>query len=224
MKSAFGLGTLGPYVSGTYPPATAYAWYWGPNLGNTYSIMSGEFEFLYNALHYAGPDLTPQNLKKGLFAAPAITPSTVGISTGAAGYGNTVGLPYEEYAHFGSDRTLLWWDGAQTGPSQVSGGSGTGVMMFLNDGAASKYTDFTKTTPKFFEPSASVVQITAASQFSGDVVPATLAVHGMPVRRRHRQRRLDLDVGAPLPTGHAVPTGASPRSVWRVELPAVVVT
>ena len=134
------------------------------------------------ALHYAGPTLTAQNMKKGLFAAPAARRS--GSPTGLSGYGKTVGLPYDEYSLFGSDRALIWWDADQEGPTQATNSEGKGVFQFLNDGDNVGYNDFTKTTPKFFDPKASVFELNAADNYPGGVLPDAPTVHGVPLERR----------------------------------------
>ena len=169
MAHAFGLGILGPAVTGSDPSLGQFAWYWGEDQGNTWSIASGLFEFLYNGLHYAGPTLTAQNMKKGLFAAPAR--ETFGVSNGLSGYGKTVGLPYDEYSLFGSDRALIWWDADQEGPTQATNTEGKGVFQFLNDGDNVGYDDFTKTEPKFFDPKVSVFERNAADNYPGGVLP-----------------------------------------------------
>ena len=98
MAHAFGLGVLGPAVTGNNPSLLPFQWYWGTTQGNTWSVASGLFQFVYPALHYAGPTLTAANVQKGLFAAPAR--EARGSPNGLVGYGKTVGLPYDEYSRF----------------------------------------------------------------------------------------------------------------------------
>jgi hypothetical protein len=169
MAHAFGLGVLGPALTGSDPSLSPFQWYWGTTRGNTWSNALGLFQFVYQALHYAGPTLTAGNVQKGLFAAPAL--EIRGTPNGLSGFGKTVGLPYDEFSGFGADRALIWWDGNQEGPVQATNTEGKGVFEFLNEGKNVGYAAFTRTEPKFFDKSASVFQLKAADLFPGGVVP-----------------------------------------------------
>jgi len=130
-------------------------------------------------LHYAGPTLTAANVQKGLFAKPAM--EIRGSPNGLVGQGKTVGLPYDEYSGFGSDRALIWWDGNQEGPVQATNTEGKGVFEFLNEGKNVGYAGFTKTEPKFFDKSASVFQLEATDLFPGGVLPQPTPCRDCPV-------------------------------------------
>jgi hypothetical protein len=147
--------------------------------GNTWTFAFAFFEFVYEALHYAGPTLTAANVQKGLFAAPAR--NFRGSPNGLSGYGKTVGLPYDEFSGFGADRALIWWDGNQEGPSQGTNTEGKGVFEFLNNGKNVGYAAFTKTEPKFFDKSASVFQLKAADLSPGGVAPQPTPCPDCPV-------------------------------------------
>jgi hypothetical protein len=181
MAHAFGLATLGPATVGAPTGLGTFPWYWGTTQGNTWGFASGLFEFLYNAMHYAGPTLTAQNIQKGLFAAPARL--VAGVSNGLVGYGKTVGLPYDETALFGSGLGLVWWDPDTTGPSNATiAPEGKGLFQYLNNGVTVTYDDVasSKATPKFFDPKASVYQRQAADFFPGGVIPTPLPCAGCP--------------------------------------------
>jgi len=170
MAHAFGLGVLGPALTGLDSSLQPFQWYWGTTRGNTWSSTPGLFQFVYPALHYAGPTLTAANVRKGLFAAPALE-VRLASAPGLSGYGKTAGLPYDEFALFGADRELIWWNGNQEGPTQATNTEGKGVFEFLNEGKNVGYDAFTKTEPKFFDKSASVFELDAADLFPGGVVP-----------------------------------------------------
>ena len=181
MAHAFGLATLGPAVIGAPTGLNTFVWYWGTTQGNFWGFAAGLFDPLYNAMHYAGPTLTAQNIQKGLFAAPAIT--TAGVAIGLIGYGKTVGLPYDETALFGSGRGLVWWDPDTTGPTNATiQPEGKGVFQYLNNGVNVTYNDLVaaKATPKFFDPNVSVIQRNAADFFPGGVIPTPLPCTGCP--------------------------------------------
>ena len=72
---------------------------------------------------------------------------------------------------YGSDRALIWWDGNQEGPTQATNTEGKGVFEFLNDGKNVGYAAFTKTEPKLFDKSASVIERNALDYYPGGVAP-----------------------------------------------------
>lgn len=131
----------------------------------------GDFEFLYRALHFAGPTLTAKNVEKGLFAMPARKGASDGTTNFQQGFGKTTGLPYNAYAPLGSDRNLLWWNrdltgGANATPTLV----GLGKFEYLDGGKRYSYGAFPK-QPKFFDEAASVSMIPRSSTFPGGVIP-----------------------------------------------------
>ena len=105
---------------GLYPPVQgvtagpsdiAFQWYWGPNQGAYSQAVFTEFEILYAGVHMAGPNLTPETFKAGMFARPPTGGAPEGKVTTEAGryYGKNAKLPYDEY-QTGGDVTLVWWD------------------------------------------------------------------------------------------------------------------
>jgi hypothetical protein len=57
-------------------------------------------------MHYAGPTSTPKLQGRcSPLPPPAAATGTVVYQTG---YGNTPGMPYEEYAQLGTDVALAW--------------------------------------------------------------------------------------------------------------------
>jgi len=133
--------------------------------------------FVYRAIHYAGPTLTAANVKKGLFAAPLESNGTAG---GATGFGNTAGLPYPEYALFGFEAAMIWWNPTQTGPGNAVGIDGTGKFMYLSEGKRFRYNGFPTTQPKFFDATASSALVPLATKFPGDTIPPATPCTGCP--------------------------------------------
>jgi hypothetical protein len=70
MQHAFGLGVLPPLTSGD-PALTPFDWYWGPNQGVFGVPGLLWMNFAYSAIHYAGPTLTAETMRDGLFSVPA---------------------------------------------------------------------------------------------------------------------------------------------------------
>jgi hypothetical protein len=182
MRHGFGIGTLFPYREGDAPPAyiDLFNWYWGTGQGTTWPIASGTLAFVYNALHYAGPTLNAQNVKKGLFAAPATGGAAEETTYFQLGFGKQVGMPYDEYAMSGADRTVMWWDADEVGPANQVGTPGTGKFMYLDGAKRISYEDVPESEPKYFDRSASVGVIPVASRFAGGVIPEATPCTGCP--------------------------------------------
>ena len=99
--------------------------------------------FIYQAIHYAGPTLTAQNVKKGLFAVPSTGGASDGTTNFQQGFGRTVGMPYDEYALLGTDRNLAWWNPDITGGANaVASIVGKGKFMYLDGGKRYAYSEF----------------------------------------------------------------------------------
>ncbi len=177
MAHAFGLAQIGPYLTND-PRITIPEWYWGTTQGATWPGALGPLEFVYNALHYAGPNLTATNVQKGLFAAPAQKIARVAI--GNWGYGKTVGTPYDAVGANGSDRALIWWDPDTEGQALATP-VGKGVWEYLNNGENVAYQGFTKKEPKFFDKRASVTERNALDYYPGGVAPTPIPCPQCPV-------------------------------------------
>ena len=147
MKQAFGLSILWPYADPQGVNADTFRWYWGRQQGVYSSTIPAVVGSIYTAVHYAGPTLTAQNMRKGLFSVP----STVTLY-GRSGYGNTVGMPYPEYAGSGTDLALAFWDGEVSGLTQAGPPNGTGGFRYLDGGKRYTFETMPKTEPKFFDP------------------------------------------------------------------------
>ena len=136
-KHAFGVAGLYMPVQGLTagPSDLAFQWYWGPNAGAYSQAVVTEFELLYAGIHMAGPKLTPQTYRDGMFSRPAVGGAAEGqvTSTGRF-YGKAAKLPYNEYLT-GGDVALVWWDTETVGPSvAVNLPDSAGVYQYMNGG------------------------------------------------------------------------------------------
>jgi hypothetical protein len=99
-------------------------------LGETLEQYPNIFDFgrLFAGIHLAGPDLTPETYRDGMFSYKPIG----GYRTVfGASYGNHR-WPWPDYA--GSDDvTLIWWDADATGQDET-GAEGTGMYRYMNNG------------------------------------------------------------------------------------------
>jgi hypothetical protein len=182
MRHAFGVSSLFPYLvpGEQYGYLELFPWYWGQDKGHIWAIASGLTNFVYTSMHYAGPTLTADNLKLGMFSYPAVGGAAGHTAVFQTGYGNTTGMPYPEYSQLGTDAGLVWWNADKPGLSQVIGIPVTGTFQYLNGGQRYGYTDFPDDEPAFFDPSTAVDQLDVTSQFAGGVVPEATPCDGCP--------------------------------------------
>ena len=96
MAHTFGLGVLGPAVTGSNPSLLPFQWYWGTTRGNTWSVTSGLFEFVYTGVALCGPDADRgERAERAVRRAPA---GSARLPNGLVGFGKTVGLPYDAFS------------------------------------------------------------------------------------------------------------------------------
>ena len=117
------------------PSDVAFQWYWGPNAGAYSQGVVTDFELLFAGIHMAGPKLTPQTYRDGMFSRPAVGGEAEGqvASTGRF-YGKSAKLPYNEYLT-GGDVALVWWDPDTVGPSvAVNLPDSAGVWQYVDGG------------------------------------------------------------------------------------------
>ena len=175
----FGVGTLMPLVTGTQATLGAFPWYWGTKQGTTNPTVNGWTAFINNAIHYAGPKLTPQNVQKGLFAVPALGGAAQGRVTFQTGYGRSVALPYDEYSALGTDKALIWWDPtAHGGANAVATIVGDGKFAYVNDGKRVRYGQLPTKVPPYFDSSKAVTEI--SPELAGAGVGAQTPCSGCP--------------------------------------------
>jgi hypothetical protein len=136
-RHAFGVSGLYMPVQGLTagPSDLAFQWYWGPNAGAYSQAVVTNLEQLFAGIHMAGPKLTPENFKAGMFSRPPVGGAAEDqITSTARLYGKNAKLPYDEYLT-GGDVALVWWDPDTVGPSvAVNVPDSKGVYQYMNDG------------------------------------------------------------------------------------------
>jgi len=178
---AFGVGGSLVALSAAIATQNLFDWYWGSDRATTSALLVGAMLLFYQGVHMAGPDLTAQHLRDGLFALPANGGAAVGaVSTTEQAYGPREGLPRAEYAPSGLDGTLIWWSPNATMPAGTRGfvaEPGTG-NYFLVDGATRYHAGtWPKRRIKFFDPSSAGVAVDKLP--AADTTPA-VACRGCP--------------------------------------------
>ena len=96
------------------------------------------------------------------------------------GLGRTVGMPYDEYAMAGADRSLAWWDADETGPSNAVGIVGKGKFLYPDGGRRYGYMDLPEAEPEFFDAAGSAGEIPVGARFPDGVVPEAMPCTACP--------------------------------------------
>ena len=128
---AFGVGLVpGRVPQAVNPSYSLYTWFHGsapPN--NTYNVIIPSVSDFARGVTMAGPKLTPQTFRDGLFRYP---PSGGDPVNPKQSWGKHGLWPFTDY--WGSDDAgIVWWDATATGEDEI-GQSGQGMYQYA-DGA-----------------------------------------------------------------------------------------
>jgi hypothetical protein len=107
-----------------------YEWAYGqepPN--NTVSVLEPLVRLMYAGIHMAGPELTPETFRDGLFRPP---PAGGGPTDVQLSYGNHDVWPDEDRGG-ADDATVIWYDPTATGEDET-GNQGAGMYRYANGG------------------------------------------------------------------------------------------
>jgi Periplasmic binding protein len=130
-EHAFGISFLPPLAAPEITPAyKLYEWYFGepPAADNALILIYPQVALFFTGVEYAGPNLTVENLRDGLFAFPP-TPSAV--TQPSVDYGTTI-WGDDDYAGI-DDMVELWWDPEAEGVDET-GQDGTGMYRYVDGG------------------------------------------------------------------------------------------
>jgi len=168
-QHAFGLQLIPARVPKTSQDSyTLHEWWFGtpPPTQNNYSIVKGDVELLMDGLQLAGPNLTPDTFRDGLYHVPPPTngPTLKAIST----YGNHGFWQGTDYG--GLDNAgILYWDPNAVGEDEV-GVVGKGMYRLVNGGLRYLPGQWPTTPIKLFDP-AGTVTIYPANQIPAELLP-----------------------------------------------------
>ena len=108
-----------------------YEWYYGeePQAKNTIAVINEPIRLFMLGVHMAGPNLTPETFRDGLFNYPPTggTPTSPQISFGDHGI-----FANPDYNAV-DDMQVIWWDVDATGKDE-QGEEGTGMMRYADGG------------------------------------------------------------------------------------------
>jgi hypothetical protein len=129
---AFGVSSLGARVPQDQGEAwRLHKWFHGedPASQKLIGVINEPLRILMLGVHMAGPDLTPETFRDGLFAYPPTghLPTSPQLSFGDHGF-----FPQPDYLAV-DDMVEIWWDAEAEGPDE-QGAEGKGMMRYANGG------------------------------------------------------------------------------------------
>jgi hypothetical protein len=163
-EHTFGISLIPPYfdlpdeVTSITGTMGAFNWFFGADLGTTSGAVPGGINWFLDGVHNAGPKLTPQTFRQGLFAAPASANPTNSPLVTLSGYGRTTGLPYDAYSPGPADFAPMWMDPHTTGTSAGSGTEVPHVSWYMDGGRRYAIGDWPKDLV-WFDKATSVKQL-----------------------------------------------------------------
>ncbi len=112
-------------------PFVLYEWFHGelPPAPDTSAVIVPNPSLFFAGVSAAGPDLTPESFRAGLFTRPP-TPSYE--SEPSLSFGDHGRWDYEDYNGV-DDVTEIWWDPEATGEDEI-GRDGTGMWRYVDGG------------------------------------------------------------------------------------------
>ncbi len=165
-EHAFGISYFPPQVDRSVnPPAQLYEWFHGesPPIDAVLPLLLiyPQVALFFTGLEYAGPDLTVETFRDGLFVMP---PFTGAVTQPTVSYGESI-WPSPDYAGI-DDMVELWWDPDATGTDE-GGEQGEGMYRYV--AGAQRYLPGEHTDEvAVFDPAGSVAVI---EEIPADEVP-----------------------------------------------------
>ncbi|HET7721278.1 MAG TPA: ABC transporter substrate-binding protein, partial [Acidimicrobiales bacterium] len=131
--NAFGLSPLAARVD---PDAeeTLYEWYFGEEApaDDSEGVIAPNPLILFNALQEAGPNLTVDTFRQGMYLGEPIEGAISAVSFTFGDHGLFPGIDGPDQAGI-DDWTEIWWDAEATGPDELER-EGTGLYRYVDGG------------------------------------------------------------------------------------------
>jgi len=147
---AFGLGlTLARQDNQLGDSWQSYEWYYGqePPVNSHAVIYPGPNRLLLG-IHLAGPNLTPETFRDGMFGYP---PEEQGKTYAHDSWGNSL-WPQTDY-NSADDTTAIYWDPDATGEDEA-GNEGSGMLLYVKGGERYLPGGWPDSLPWFDDPDA----------------------------------------------------------------------
>lgn len=137
-----------------------YGWWYGegktPPAENSYAITATTMNLLFNALHVAGPNLTPESFRDGVYRLPVPEQGPEGLRA-VVTYGEKGIWPGDGYVDVsGLDNvSILWWDPDAKGVDET-GAEGTGMYRHVDGGRRYLPGEIPSEPMRLFDPTEAV--------------------------------------------------------------------
>lgn len=129
-----------------------YQWQYGkPPPNNTYGVILGDLVSLFAGVHLAGPSLTPETFKNGLFRAPIAGGTPLSPATSRGHHGLWPGTDWGG----SDDGGLLWWNPDARGEDEV-GKVANGLYEYTAGGKRYTLGEWPTKDPGLFDPAKSI--------------------------------------------------------------------
>jgi len=153
---------------------TLHEWWFGtqPPTQNNFAIVKNNVEQTMTGIHLAGPHLTPETFRDGLYHAPPPVPGPLGLNT-IVTYGDHGFWDGNDPA--GLDNAgILYWDPNATGPDET-GTQGKGMYRLVDGGKRYLHGNWPTAPLKLFDP-AGTVTIYEPGQIPPELKPKDVPV------------------------------------------------
>jgi hypothetical protein len=155
---AFGIGIVGALSpQKEHTDYTLHEWWYGkpPVNSNTSGIVAGNANLLFTGLQLAGPHLTKDTFRDGLWARPLPPESPNGLAP-IYSYGKKGLWPGIDYGGL-DNLNLLWWDPNVTSEDET-GTVGKGAYRFIDNGRRWLPGHYPTEPIKFFDPANTITR------------------------------------------------------------------
>jgi hypothetical protein len=152
-RHAFGIGALGMFGSPPTPAGYFCLWYWGANTSHncTSRMATSYVPFLYIGIHGAGPRLTAQTFKAGMFALPpAGGAASGGVMSPQVSFGQWGFFPWDNYNAY-NDFAEAWWDPTAQAKDSATGAPAVGKYRYLDGGRRQLPLQWPQSEPAMFD-------------------------------------------------------------------------
>jgi hypothetical protein len=172
---AFGVSPLGVRMPRTDVDAwRLHEWYFGepPAARTTAPVLYANLQLLFAGIHYAGPSLSPDTFREGMFRAPPAGggPTAPYVSFGDRGFYRLLdGGPRPDYLGI-DDVVEIWWDPDAVGPDETDV-VGPGLWRYADGGRRFLPGQMPSEPPRAFVVEGSVTGYTAETRPATDRAP-----------------------------------------------------
>lgn len=132
-----------------------HQWYYGeaPAATKTIGVIFPPIQLLMTGIHLAGPDLSAESFRDGLFAAPSVggTPTSPAASFGDEGLLDTT-----DYTSV-DDMVEIWWDVDAEGVDEQDE-DGTGLVRYVDGGRRYRAGEMEPGPPQAFQEEGSILR------------------------------------------------------------------